>query len=296
MQKLGKRAGSRRTLNVKKASMTAIIVNSIEILAVLVIFVYGLVHRRDYLSHTVELVLIGFCMLIIVWGAVIDIYDALNTRKIALQTDMIEEAYRQLEQLNGMLRSQRHDFMNHLQVVYSLTDLKEYDEAMRYIERVYSDIQHVSRFLKTGIPALNALIAAKEADCAEHGLRLDTQIESSWSEVPIPGWELCRVFGNLIDNARDALTQVSSADGRIVVFLGEKPGSFVFEVRNNGPEIPADLIGRIFESGFSTKAEGRGNGLAIVREILSGYGGSISVSSDMNQTCFSGTIPRAQMP
>ena len=145
-------------------------------------------------------------------------------------------------------------------------------------------------------PALNALIAAKEADCAERGLRLDTQIESSWSEVPIPGWELCRVFGNLIDNARDALTQVSSADGRIVVFLGEKPGSFVFEVRNNGPEIPADLIGRIFESGFSTKAEGRGNGLAIVREILSGYGGSISVSSDMNQTCFSGTIPRAQMP
>ena len=296
MQKLGKHAGSRRTLNVKKASMTAIIVNSIEILAVLVIFVYGLVHRRDYLSHTVELVLIGFCMLIIVWGAVIDIYDALNTRKIALQTDMIEEAYRQLEQLNGMLRSQRHDFMNHLQVVYSLTDLKEYDEAMRYIERVYSDIQHVSRFLKTGIPALNALIAAKEADCAERGLRLDTQIESSWSEVPIPGWELCRVFGNLIDNARDALTQVSGAERRIVVFLGEKPGSFVFEVRNNGPEIPADLIGRIFESGFSTKAEGRGNGLAIVREILSGYGGGISVTSDMNQTCFSGTIPRAQMP
>ena len=296
MQKLGKHAGSRRTLNVKKASMTAIIVNTIEILAVLVIFVYGLVHRRDYLSHTVELVLIGFCMLIIVWGAVIDIYDALNTRKIALQTDMIEEAYRQLEQLNGMLRSQRHDFMNHLQVVYSLTDLKEYDEAMRYIERVYSDIQHVSRFLKTGIPALNALIAAKEADCAERGLRLDTQIESSWSEVPIPGWELCRVFGNLIDNARDALTQVSSAEGRIVVFLGEKPGSFVFEVRNNGPEIPPDLIGRIFESGFSTKAEGRGNGLAIVREILSGYGGGISVTSDMNQTCFSGTIPRAQMP
>ena len=296
MQKLGKHAGSRRTLNVKKASMTAIIVNSIEILAVLVIFIYGLVHRRDYLSHTVELVLIGFCMLIIVWGAVIDIYDALNTRKIALQTDMIEEAYRQLEQLNGMLRSQRHDFMNHLQVVYSLTDLKEYDEAMRYIERVYSDIQHVSRFLKTGIPALNALIAAKEADCAERGLRLDTQIESSWSEVPIPGWELCRVFGNLIDNARDALTQVSGMDGRIVVFLGEKPGSFVFEVRNNGPEIPADLIGRIFESGFSTKAEGRGNGLAIVREILSGYGGGISVTSDMNQTCFSGTIPRAQMP
>ena len=131
MQKLGKHSGSRRTLNVKKASMTAIIVNSIEILAVLVIFVYGLVHRRDYLSHTVELVLIGFCMLIIVWGAVIDIYDALNTRKIALQTDMIEEAYRQLEQLNGMLRSQRHDFMNHLQVVYSLTDLKEYDQFLK---------------------------------------------------------------------------------------------------------------------------------------------------------------------
>lgn len=113
----------RERINVQKMTRFAVVLNTLQILAMGGVFIYVLLHDVAFLSRGAELVLLGFCLLIVIWGAAIDIRDALVARKIAEQTRMIEEAYAQLEELNGTLRRQRHDFMNHLQVVFSLTEL-----------------------------------------------------------------------------------------------------------------------------------------------------------------------------
>ena len=109
---------------------------------------------------------------------------------------------------------------------------------------------------------------------------------------------MCRVFGNLIDNACDAIEDAGvRTDSRVRVTLGETPGAYVFSVANNGPRIPAGALEDIFHEGFTTKADGHGTGLSIVSEILTTYGGSIEVSSDDAETRFSGAIPKpAAMP
>lgn len=284
----------REKLNIRKAVPFAIAINALQILAITGVFSYALLNRVSLLSHNAETVLLGFCVLIVVWGAIMDIRDAITTRKIAEQTQMIEEAYGQLEDLNATLRSQRHDFMNHLQVVFSLTEMQEYDEAMHYVEKVYGDIQRVGSVLKTSIPAVNALIAAKHADCDERGIRFETEIASPWSDIPVSGWEMCRILGNLIDNARDAIEEDRSAvpSPCIRISLGETPNSFTFSVTNNGPVIPKSLFESIFQLGFTTKSDGHGSGLSIVTEIVESYGGQISVHSDEHETVFSGVIPK----
>lgn len=282
----------RERLNVQKTTRFAVIINALQILAMVGVFGYVLLNEVS-LPHSAELILLGFCLLIVVWGAVIDIRDAVTTRRIAEQTQMIEEAYGQLESLNGTLRKQRHDFMNHLQVVFSLTEMEEYGEAMQYIERVYGDIQRVSCVLKTSIPAVNALISAKHADCEEHGIRFETEISSPWTGLTVSGWEMCRVFGNLIDNARDAIVEVGSTEGKkIRVVLGETPNAFTFSVSNNGPRIPDRHMPSIFLPGFTTKSDGHGSGLSIVHDIMEAYGGRIAVESTDDQTSFFGTIPK----
>lgn len=271
----------------------AIAINVLQIAAMIGVFLYVLLKRVAFLSRGAELALLGFCTLVVIWGAAMDIRDALITRRVADQTRMLEEAYGQLEDLNATLRCQRHDFMNHLQVVFSLTEMREYDSAMEYIERVYGDIQRVGSVLKTSIPAINALLAAKHADCAENHIRFEAEIASAWTDFPIPGWEMCRVMGNLIDNAVDALTEAGTNGAEIRVFLGETPRAFVFSVSNNGPRIPEELCESIFHLGFTTKAAGHGSGLSIVSEILDSYSGAISVESTDERTAFSGTIPKA---
>lgn len=286
----------RERLNVQKTTRYAVIINALQIMAMGGVFTYVLINEI-VLPHSAEILLLGFCLMIVVWGAIIDIRDAVTTRKIAEQTLMIEEAYGQLETLNGTLRKQRHDFMNHLQVVFSLTEMEEYDEAMQYIERVYSDIQRVSSLLKTSIPAVNALLSAKQADCEERGIRFEAEISSGWAGLPVSGWEMCRVFGNLIDNARDAISESGSTEGKqIMISLGETPNAFTFRVSNNGPRIPDRHMPSIFLPGFTTKSEGHGSGLSIVHDIMNAYGGHITVKSTDQETSFVGVIPKKPTP
>ena len=279
-----------RFVNLKKAVAYTVVINAVQIAGAVTIALVSLLKGGYAFSGTAEQVLLCTLTLIVTWGAALDIREALSARRMASEADMLEEAYDQLGELNGTLRAQRHDFMNHLQVVYSLMELEEYGEASDYIERVYGDIRRVSRTLKTAHPAINALLAAKVSDCESRGIRVTLQIESAWTDLPVESWAMCRVLGNLIDNAMDALRAVP--EPALTIRLSESLHGYDFAVSNNGPMIPGSVVERIFQRGFSTKGEGRGMGLSIVRGIVTEAGGTLSVSSDERETAFTGSLPK----
>ena len=286
------RKSLREKLNIRKAARFAVTVNALQVAAMVAVLLYAIL-RANPEGRAVEIAAIAAALLIVSWGAVLDIREALSAGKIADQARMLEEAYGQLEALNGTLRKQRHDFMNHLQVVFSLLELDDAGEAMKYVENVYGDIKKTGSVLKTAIPAVNALIAAKRQDCEEHGIALEIRIAAPWRDMPVPGWEMCRVLGNLMDNARDALTEdAREHEKRIALTIDETPGAYCFRVENNGPAIPPPIQSSIFQMGFTTKSDGHGSGLAIVRDILRQYGGEIRVESNDDSTAFIGSVPK----
>ncbi len=281
---------ARRFVNLKKAVVYTVVINALQIAGAATIAVLSLVTGGHAFVGRPEQALLCTMTLIISWGAALDIREALSARRMASDADMLEEAYDRLEELNGTLRAQRHDFMNHLQVVYSLMELEDYKAASDYIERVYSDIRRVSRTLKTAHPAINALLTAKVSDCEQRGIRVSLQIESAWNGLPMESWEMCRVLGNLIDNAMDALR--GAPEPALTIRLSESLHGFEFAVSNNGPMIPANVAERIFQRGFSTKGEGRGMGLSIVKGIMEDAGGTLSVRSDERETAFTGSLKK----
>ena len=124
---------------------------------------------------------------------------------------------------------------------------------------------------------------------------MDVTVRSAWEGLPAQGWEMCRVLGNLIDNGLDALRDTPNP--RLCVVLGEDRAALTFSVENNGPEIPAEIREKIFLPGFTTKGGERGQGLAIVREILAEYGGTLALETDATHTAFCGRLPkRAAQP
>lgn len=283
---------SKQRINLKKISGYAIFINSLQIIAALLVALLSLLRGDNAFNGRLEQMTLSVMALIVIFGAVLDIRDAFSARRIGDESDMLEQAYDQLSVLNGTLRAQRHDFMNHLQVVFSLMELEDYDDARGYIEKVYGDIQRVSRTLKTAIPAVNALLASKLSECEERGVTATLTIGSSYQDMPIPDWELCRVFSNLIDNALDALKDREYGELRIQT--GETLHDFFFTISNNGPAIPQTLAEHIFQQGFSTKGSGRGMGLSITQGILTAHGGKLALASDEGETVFSGTIPKVQ--
>jgi sensor histidine kinase regulating citrate/malate metabolism len=199
-----------------------------------------------------------------------------------------------MSQFNNTLRAQRHDFLNHLQVVYSLIEMEEYGEANDYIEQVYGKITAVSRVMKTANPAVNALLQVKVATCEKAGIQVDVSITSKWEslENTMPDWEMCKVLSNLIDNAVDAMEDLSAGKKHLVIALGENVKQYTFRVENTGEGIPVEIRERIFAPGFTTKGDGHGMGLHIVRRTLRERGGDISVQSDVKQTSFAGWLPK----
>lgn len=279
-----------RRIDLEKAAMMATAINIAQIAFAVGLTGIALFGEGFHLTGVMERWLVGVMAIVVIWGAIIDINEARNARKIAEQSDMLEDAYSQLEELNATLRKQRHDFKNQLQVVHSLIQLEDYDEAGKYIETVYDDIQKVSSVLRTGISAVNALIAAKMSDCESQGIHLQVEIFSAWTELPIEGYVVCRAMGNLLDNAIDALEQ--TPDATIRLELSKTLTDYTFYVENNGPAIPADVQEHMFERGFTTKGNGHGMGLAIVKELLEENGGSVQMESREGCTRFSCKIPK----
>lgn len=205
---------------------------------------------------------------------------------------LLEDTLDRLEKLNTELRAQRHDFMNHLQVVHSLIEMDEYKAANEYIEKVYGDIQRVSKIMKTSVAAVNALLQAKLMACEKQDINMELDVRTQLKDLTIPSWEFCRVLGNLIDNAIYAVLEGKGGKS-IRIELYEDLKNYYFRIINSGDPIPDKLSGRIFEPGFTTKGDiGEGMGLAICREIMEKAGGSIEASYEEGWTVFAGSIPR----
>ncbi len=279
-------------MSVKKAAVYAIVINSMQIGLILFILALIVISPQYSLSQRLMRFLVGIAALVIIWGAVMDIREASSTVRLIRQLDDMDDTIEEMERLNNTLRSQRHDFLNHLQVVYSLMEMEEYAEANQYIEKVYGQITAVSQVMRTASAPVNALLQVKAAACKKAEISLQVNIMSSWKELPVPGWEMCKVLSNLIDNAMDAVIELPENQRQLTIELKENLKEFAFSVANTGAMIPENVQERIFDAGVTTKQDGHGMGLYIVRETLGRYGGTIRFTSDAHQTMFFGSIPK----
>ena len=276
----------------RKTVTFAVIINALQAGMMLFLLIYLLVFRSEEGVSPLMILVIGAAVVVSL-GAVLDIRDALTARGMVNTMEAMEKSMGDMETLNNTLRAQRHDFLNHLQVVYTLMEMEEYGEANAYIEKVYGDITSLSRVMKTANPAINALLRVKLASCEKQQIRVNLEIRSAWKDLPMPGWEMCKVLSNLIDNAADALAEVENRNLRIE--LKEDLHAYRFRIENNGPMIPVAQQKNIFYAGVTSKARGHGMGLFIVRNTLKNYGGDIQVESVPGCTAFEGYVPRGSL-
>ena len=173
--------------------------------------------------------------------------------------EALEESYRNLEQLNGTLRAQRHDYLNHLKVVYGMMELEEYEELHQYLEPVYKDMMKTGKALRTSKPAINALLKAKMGEAESKAIDVYVEVKSDLKELRVADWEVCKVLSNLIDNAMNALDE-TEGEKKIQIDITETKEAYVFSIANNGPMIPEQQREQIFKQGFTTKT-GDGHGM-----------------------------------
>lgn len=102
--------------------------------------------------------------------------------------------------------------------------------------------------------------------------------------------QLIRVVTNLVKNATQALQDVQ--DPKIVVNVEDEGEQVCISVSDNGIGISEENKDKVFEPKFTTKSSGMGLGLAMVKNLVETYNGSITFTSQKDR----GTIFRVRFP
>ncbi len=244
---------------------------------------------------------------------------SLNTL-LDLDLAIIEDAY----QAEHVIRQQRierlaaigqvaggvaHELRNPLNVVktsvYFLRNARnplpeKRAEHLERIERhvILADgvITALSNFARLPVPNRTPFSVVR---CLQEALETNTMPDTVQVKLEHPGDpphaladpdQVRIVFANLIRNAREAMP----GGGTLALRSRQVGGQVVVEVADTGVGIPSDILPRIMEPLYSTKARGLGLGLAIARAIVEKNQGSLSVVSELGKgTTFTVTLEAA---
>jgi two-component system, NtrC family, nitrogen regulation sensor histidine kinase NtrY len=115
------------------------------------------------------------------------------------------------------------------------------------------------------------------SDLAAREIQLTASVDPETLEIAVDADLLDQALINLMRNAIEALRDVPS--GHIMLSARRNPGGrVVIAVADNGPGIAPDQRDRIFVPFFTTKRQGSGVGLTLVRQIATAHGATVDVS------------------
>jgi signal transduction histidine kinase len=229
--------------------------------------------------------------------------EAHEALKQAQATILVQEKYRQAKDIAGAFA---HEIRNALfpadSALTKLAQLRHatdpdperldrlHDSVKRAVTRAVNITEEIATYTKLDtefapetVPLrqlVNDLFRAHSVLLEERGVKISVTTSDELS-VRSNGRQLSRVFANLLLNSLDALA--GRPDPAIAIQWQRNGNHVILLFTDNGSGISEGNLGRVFDAFFSTKpTNGTGIGLAMSKKILEMYGGTISVTSQVN--------------
>ncbi|SHK04494.1 Histidine kinase-, DNA gyrase B-, and HSP90-like ATPase [Paramaledivibacter caminithermalis DSM 15212] len=239
---------------------------------------------RDELTKTVKKNLRRNFMPIILISlatALVIVVETFILSKVVTEKEMAGYRLVVSEKMNEKLRMYKHDFTNHLQIIWGLMELKHYDKALEYLIKVSNEGITIKEKYEIGIPEIESTIFPILSKARERNIEVTLDCMTLQSEIPVKIYDLTKILSNLLKNAIYALDKSESDEKKLIIKIYDELGEYVFEIINNVPIISENMRGKIFEKGFTTKGrEGNGLGLYIVKKLVKKNKGSIELHVD----------------
>ncbi|HEY6516662.1 MAG TPA: ATP-binding protein [Steroidobacteraceae bacterium] len=234
-----------------------------------------------------------------------------HTRLVSLQNIENEMSAQELEAWQTVIRVMAHEVMNSLTPVSSLATtahdlvrdvlgqlpaddpraaaLADARDALEAVSRRSEGLLHFVRSHRRLTKPLAARIEVMPverlfariqrllaSDLADRDIRMATRVEPQTLELAMDAELLDQALINLVRNAIEALRDTPS--GQIALSAYREPdGRIALTVSDNGPGITPEQREKVFVPFFTTKRQGSGIGLTLVRQIAAAHGASVDV-------------------
>lgn len=173
-------------------------------------------------------------------------------------------------------RQIRHDMSNHLRALSVLINSGDYASAEKYINEVSEEINSgkIPALLSRAAP--DALIFSKIAQAERAGIEVFTDLRTDYGDR-ISDYDLCGIFGNLLDNAVRGMAENIPSCRRKIRLTACRRRDLLCIVCEN----PFD-DGKINDNFETTKSDrsNHGYGLKRIKRIAVKYGGDMEISAE----------------
>ncbi len=230
--------------------------------------------------------------------AIAIIKDLTEKKNLQIQLERREKLFAMGELAAGVAHEIRNP-LNSINVIAQriqreFEPISDKDEYMKLISIVRSEVNRVNniikQFLEYARPAklhkelfnINTLIEDSiliiESEARQQNITLNREFDKSL-DIPIDVEKFKQVLINLLRNSIESIDN----GGHITVSTHRTANSLRIMIADTGAGIPNDILSKIFNLYFTTKATGNGLGLSIVHQIISEHNGQISIESNVNQ-------------
>ncbi|HLC42557.1 MAG TPA: ATP-binding protein, partial [Methylomirabilota bacterium] len=208
----------------------------------------------------------------------------------------------QLAAVGELAAGVAHEIRNPLAAIVNATTLFTREESLTPAERMHTldavkkEAKRLntilSDFLSFARPREPKRVRGSIRDTVEHVVTLLRSEQNGHVQVEVavdptvPSFafdpdQLTQVLWNIALNGVEAM----GGQGRLRMDVAWKNAEAVITISDEGPGIPLEERGRVFQPFFSKKRGGTGLGLAVARRIIAAHGGSIDLESNPGRGC-----------
>ncbi|MFH5184542.1 ATP-binding protein [Paenibacillus sp. TAB 01] len=203
-------------------------------------------------------------------------------KNIRLQLDEKERWVQSSEATMLNIRKAQHELINNVQTVHALLLMNKYDMAKDYISVWCKEIVQQSVVNSVKFPVLGVVLNNISLPCisGKIDLQVTGHLECTFDAITLPISYFSSIVHNLLKNAIEAIPDDDPLR-TLRLHIEEQEQFYKLTIFNTGSYVTEDNRRKIFDKGFSTKAESTNSGLGlhIVQNYLQHYEGSIECDS-----------------
>ncbi len=258
-------------------------------------------------------------------GGISIFFREVTTEK-ALESQLnLEQLLREkrIEALSHMAGGLAHEISNPLAIIHGLaSDLqmlaslaapgsplaaaeveKTCDDIVRTSDRAMRILRGLRGFAREGrqdpmalasiAEILDECMHLQEARFNRHKIDIQIAIQPDCPPLLCREVQIGQILTNLLNNAFDAIVQSNAAERWVSIAIAWHDDEMIIDVADSGPGVEDHFKAHLMEPFFTTKelGLGMGVGLSLSRAITQDHGGTLTLRSDTEHTCFRLTLP-----
>ncbi len=218
----------------------------------------------------------GFALAVLLISLIVFIRSLGSFMKIA-RADAEQSYYNEINRKYEQSRAIRHDINNHLTVISMFIEKGDNKGALKYINEVFDETSLAMQPLKTGSSVLDALLHKKTEQASKSNITLSYEVNASLN-VGISDYDMCVIFGNILDNAIEAAKKADEDKKDITLTVGTQHDMLYISCHNFHSNDIKEQGDRLMTTKSDTAMHGIG--LSRIKTVAAKYGGTVKVSYD----------------